>query len=169
MTTQQQAIIQECKIQASSCQYTSTALYQWLGSALFWNKFWNAIPIILGAVASYGVISEGFPLLASFLALLAGLLPSVYEKLEIKAHTDEILSQAGQYKNLEHRLNQAASITALDQNSEALKAEFESLMRLLEDLRARPLVIPEKHFQAGRKKVKDGRYDPDNEILQNGI
>ncbi len=66
-------------------------------------------------------------------------------------------------------LKRTKRVTALDENAQALKAEFESLMRLLEDLRARPLVIPEKHFQAGRKKVKDGRYDPDSEILQNGI
>ena len=37
--------------------------------------------------------------------------------------------------------------------------------RMAEDIRARPLVIPEKHFQAGRAKVKDGRFEPDVETL----
>jgi hypothetical protein len=97
--------------------------------------------------------------------MLAGLLPSIYEKLELKAHTDDILSQAGQYKNLENRFKQAASIIALDEDPNAIKAEFSSLMRLMEDLRARPIIIPEKHFQAACKKVKDGRYEPDAETL----
>lgn len=163
MTPQAQAIVQECRIQAESCQYTAAALYEWLAEAAFRNRLWNAVPIVLAAIASYGVLSNAFPIFASFLALLAGLLPSVYEKLELKAHTDEILAQAGQYKNLENRFRQAASITALDDDPESLRVEFGSLMRMAEDIRARPLVIPEKHFQAGRAKVKDGRYEPDAE------
>ena len=161
MTPQQQAIVQECLDQSSSCQYTSTSFYEWLGRATWYNRLWNAIPMALGALASFGVLSEEFPILAAFLALIAGFLPALYEKLELKAHTDEIKAQAGQYKNLEHRFKQAATITALDNDHDALKAEFTALMRQIEDLRSRPLVIPEKLFQIARKKVKDGRYNPD--------
>lgn len=165
MTPQAQAIVQECKIQAESCRYTAAALYEWLAEASFRNKLWNAVPILLGALASYGFLSNAFPIFASFLAMLAGLLPSIYEKLELNAHTSEILAQAGQYKNLENRFKQAASITALDDDPESLRVEFSALMRVAEDVRARPLVIPEKHFQAGRAKVQDGRYEPDSETV----
>jgi hypothetical protein len=165
VTPQTQAIVQECKIQADSCRYSAAALYEWLAEASFRNRLWNALPIALGALAGYGVLSNDFPIFASFLAMLAGLLPSISEKLELKAHTDEILTQAGQYKNLENRFKQAASITELDDDPEALRVEFGAIMRMAEDIRARPLVIPEKHFQAGRAKVKDGRYEPDVETL----
>ena len=165
MTPQAQAIVQECKVQAEACRYTAAALYEWLAEASFRNRLWNAVPILLGALASYGVLSNAFPIAASFLALVAGLLPSIYEKLELKAHTGEILAQAGQYKNLENRFRQAAVITALEDDPESLRVEFGSLMRSIEDIRARPLVVPERHFQAGRVKVKDGRYQPDEETL----
>lgn len=166
MTPQNQAIVQECKIQAESCQYTAAALYEWLAEASLHNKLWNAVPIALGAAASYGVLSNAYPIIASFLALLAGTLPSIYEKLELKAHTDQILAQAGQYKNLEHRFKQAALIATLDENPEQLRVVFESLMNRIEDIRSQPLVIPDRHFQAGRLKVKDGRYEPDAETLK---
>lgn len=165
MISQHEAIVKECIEQSSSCQYTSTALYGWLGKAVWYNRSWNAIPIILGALASFGMLSNNFPVLAAFLAFIAGLLPAVYEKLELKAHTDEIKAQAGQYKNLEHRFRQAGTITALDNDPETLKMEFATLMRQIEDLRARPLVIPEKIFQEAREKVKDGRYKPDTDIM----
>lgn len=165
MSDQQKAIVQECKIQAESCQYTAASLYKWLAQAKRKNKLWNAVPIIFGALASFSFLQDFSPFLSSFLALVAGFLPSVYEKLELQEHTDEILSQAGQYKNLENRFKQAANIIALDPNPDALKTEFTALMRQIEDVRARPLVIPDKHFQAGRKEVKDGRYQPDPETL----
>lgn len=165
MTDQHKAIVQECKIQAESCQYTAAALYKWLAKAKRNNMLWNAVPIIFGAFASFSFLQDLSPFLASFLALIAGFLPSVYEKLELQEHTDEILSQAGQYKNLENRFKQASTIVSLDPNPDTLKAEFATLMRQMEDLRSRPLVIPEKHFQAGRKEVKDGRYQPDPETL----
>jgi hypothetical protein len=120
----------------------------------------------LGAVASYAFLQQNFPYIASFLALLAGLLPAIYDKLNIEASTEEIYSQAGQYKNLENRFRQAASIVALDPNHEALKSEFASLMRQIEDLRARPIILPEKYFLAARAKIKAGHYKPDKETLR---
>ena len=165
MTDQHKAIIQECKIQAESCQYTAAALYKWLAKAKRNNMLWNVVPIVFGAFASFSFLQDFSPFLASFLALVAGFLPSVYEKLELQEHTDEILAQAGQYKNLENRFKQSATVTALDTDKDTLKVEFATLMRQIEDLRARPLVIPEKYFQAGRKEIKDGRYKPDPETL----
>lgn len=165
MTSQHEALVKECRFQAESCLYTSTAMYAWLESATFWNKLWNALPIALGALASFSFLADWLPALAAVLALIAGVLPSIYQKLGLKAHTNEILSQAGQYKNLENRFRQAAEIASLDEDSNALKMEFASLMKRIEDVRARPLAVPEKHFQAGRKKVKDGRYSPDVETV----
>ena len=161
MTTQNDAIIHACRVQAESCQYTSTSLYRWLDDAKWHNRAWNALPIVFGSIASVALFQESFPYFASFFALTAGLLPAVYEKLELKAHTDEILSQAGQYKNLENRFTHAADIVALDSNPDALKAEFDSLMRQMEDLRARPIVIPEKYFLKGRAKIMAGHLKTD--------
>ena len=85
------AIIQECKVQAESCQYTSTALYEL-----------DILPISIGAIASFKLFYDSCTLLASILAFIAGVLPSVYEKLALQSHVNEIFAQAGQYKNLEN-------------------------------------------------------------------
>lgn len=161
MTTQTDAIIQACMVQAESCQYTAAGFYAWLNDAKWINRFWNAIPIILGATASFSFLQAEYPQVVAFLAFAAGLMPAVYEKLELKAHTEEILSQAGQYKNLENRFRHAASITALSGDTEALKVEFDALMRQMEDLRARPLVMPEKYFLIARDKIKAGHFKTD--------
>lgn len=162
MAKQTQAIIQECKNQAESCLYTSTGLYIWLDDLKWPNKIFNALPIILGGVASFVFFKQSWPVLAAFCALLAGMLPAIYDKLKIQAHTEEIMNQAGQYKILEHRLRQAADIIALDENPEVLKAEFDRLMRQMDDLRSRPVILPEKYFLAGREKIKAGHYDFDS-------
>lgn len=158
------AIVQECKIQADSCRYTSTALYEWLGAANRWNMFFNVLPIGFGAFAAFKLFHDSCPLLASIVAFIAGVLPSIYEKLRLQAYTNEIFSQAGQYKNLENQFRQISLVTALDPNSDNLKTEFSVLMKQIEFLRLRPLIIPEKYFQAARAKIKDGRYNPDPEI-----
>jgi hypothetical protein len=158
--SQTEAIIRECKIQEESCLYTSTGMFLWLHAIRRSNRCWNALPIIFGALASFALLKQGWPVIASGLALLAGLLPAIYEKLNIKANTEEVFSQAGQYKNLENRFRQAAEIISLE-SEDKLKSEFASLMRQIEDLRARPVILPEKYFQAGRAKIKAGHYRPD--------
>ena len=134
-----------------------------VNAAKWHNRAWNAFPIIFGSLASFALLQNYYPYIASFLALLAGLLPAIYEKLNIEAHTEEIFSQAAQYKILENRFKQSANITSLDSNPDILKAEFNSLMRQIEDLRARPIILPEKYFLAARKKIKAGHYRSDEE------
>ena len=115
---------------------------------------------VFGGWASFAVLKEYSPVAASSLASLAGLLPAINEKLKVEASTEELFSQAGQYKNLENRFRQAAAIISLE-GEDKLKSEFESLMLRIEDLRARPVVLPEKYFQMGRAKIKAGDYKPD--------
>lgn len=162
--TQTDALVRECKRQEESCQYTAAALYSWLGAAKWKNRGLNALPIIFGTLASFAALKQSMPYLASFLAMVAGLLPAIYEKLSLQALTDEILTQAGQYKNLENRYRQAAEIVS-SEGLEALKAEVASLTRQIEDLRARPIPIPERHFLAGREKIQAGHYRPDKSTL----
>lgn len=157
-------LILECKRQEESCQYTAAAFYHWLGSAIWQNRLWSAVPIVCGAFASFAFFQQSYPILAALLALLAGVLPAIFDKLKFEAQTSEIASQAGQYKNLENRFRQAAEIVALD-GPDALKLELATLMRQIEELRARPLVIPTRHFEASRKQIKAGHYRPDRQTI----
>ncbi len=161
MSTQKEAIVYAAKVQAESCQYTSAAFYYWISAATFKNRLWNAVPIIFGSLASFAALEQSYPVVAALLALGAGLLPAIYEKLELKAHTDELVSQAGQYKNLENRFIHCAEITAFDPDASTLRMKFDALMGQMEDLRSRPLVVPEKYFLKARKKIREGHLKTD--------
>lgn len=113
-----------------------------------------------GALASFAAFAQEYPAIAGFFAMLAGLLPAIYDKLSVQAHTDEIAAQAGAYKNLENRFRQAAEITSAD-GADALKVELQTLMQQIEQLRAKPLVTPPRHFEAARIKIQAGHYQPD--------
>jgi len=160
MTPQSQAIAHECQNQAESCLYTSTSLFIWLRRARWYNRILNFLQIFAGAAASAAALKQ-FPIIAAFIAFLAGVLPSIYHKLNLSQHITEIESHAGHYKNLQDRFRQAAAIIALDDNPDSLKAEFSSLMRLMEDLRAKPITAPEWCFLEAQKKIKAGHYDFD--------
>lgn len=162
MSTQTDAIVQECKNEAESCLYTAVSLFIWLRGARRWNFWLNVIQIVVGVTASAAAL-KSCPGLAAILAFLAGVLPSIYKKLNLTAHVGEIARQAGQYKNLQDRFRQAASITALEDNPSAFKTEFRSLMRRMEDLRAMPITAPEWCFVEAQKKIKAGHYDFDAE------
>lgn len=160
MTDQTQAIIQECKTQSSSCLYTSTSLLIWLRKARIINSWLNGAPILLGAAASYSAF-QAYPYVTAIFGFMAGVLPSIYEKLELKKHTKEIEEQAGKYKNLQDRFRQTAEIWALDGDQKTLRNEFDTLMRQLEDLRALPITAPEKYFLEAQRKIRKGDYTPD--------
>ena len=159
--SQNEAIISECKRQSESCLYTSTSLFEWAKAAKIQNAWWNALPIALGALASFGLLQNLYPSVAGILALVAGLVPSIYEKLSIEKHTEEMLLQAGQYKILQDKFTHTASITALDTDPEKLKFEYDALLSQLNDLRARPILVPEKYFKLAQDKIKAGHYDSD--------
>ncbi len=160
MTDQIKALITECRRQEEACLYTSTSLFIWLRRARWHNRFLNGLQISVGAFAAVSAL-QAWPILASVVAILTGALPSIYEKLNLSAHIEEISAQAGQYKNLQDRFRQAAEIIALDPNSDALKAEFKTLMRQMEDLRANPVTAPEWCFTKAQEKIGTGHYDFD--------
>lgn len=151
------ALVKECKNQAQSCLYTSTSLFIWLRCARWINRTLNGIQIIVGVVAAASAINEYPAAVVSVIALLAAVLPSIYEKLNLNAHVEEIEIQAGQYKNLQDRFRQAGDITAIE-GEDALKTEFSALMRQLEDLRAKPITVPEWCFKKAQEKIKAGHY-----------
>jgi hypothetical protein len=162
MTPQTQAIVQECQNQEESCLYTSTSLFIWLRRARWYNRILNFIQIVVGVAGSAAALKQ-YPIFAAFAALLSGVLPSIYQKLNLSQHIKEIESHAGNFKNLQDRFRQAATIISLDDNPDTLKAEFVSLMRSLEDLRAKPLTVPEWCFLEAQEKIKAGHYNFDSE------
>ncbi len=98
-------------------------------------------------------------LIAAF-ALLAGLIPAIYETLKRDVHIDEIARHAAVFKKLHDGFRQAATVTALGPWQD-FKAEFDGLMGRMDAARSTSLTPPEHCLEAARRKVAADHYKVD--------
>lgn len=159
-------LVSECWRQEESCLYTSTALYIWLRQSRGVRRAFVVAPLVLGALATWSVLdqpaAEGLKWLTALFALLAGLLPAVYEALKLDTHIDEIARRAAVFKNLQDRFRQAANVVALGPYEE-FRRTFDSLMDRMDDARSGSVTPPERCFTAAREKIKAGAYRFDSD------
>ena len=155
-------IVKECRRQEESCKYTAAGLHIWRKDAQLWKTIFIVAPIILGGLASSQIIIEldgtGTNYLAAVLALLAGFFPAIFEALGMDMRVREIGAAAGEFTNLRDRFRQLGNIGA-DMEFEELNPLFEQLMDRLDATRNSSPPLPEKFFEAGRKKIEAGDYD----------
>lgn len=145
--------------QEENCLYTSTAMYRWLTTVKWQQRIVLIAPILLAAAASYSYSREVFPAWAlALVALIATLIPSIAKALDIETQVKELRDAAGEYKNLQDRFRQLANIGSLE-NPDAAEARLSELMDRLDAVRAKSLVVPQRHFEAAQKKIKSGDYD----------
>ena len=73
-------IVDECRRMEESCLYTSTTLFEWLKCLRFWRAFFVVIPIILGGVATWPLLThqDEYGWITGVCALLASLAPAIY-------------------------------------------------------------------------------------------
>lgn len=148
-----------------NCLYTSTAMYRWLTTVRWQQRAVLIAPILFAAAASYSYSREVFPAWAlALVALIATLIPSIAKALDIETHVKELKDAAGEYKNLQDRFRQLANIGSLE-NPDAAEARLSELMDRLDAVRAKSLVVPQRHFEAAQKKIKSGDYDFTADIL----
>jgi hypothetical protein len=153
-------LITECKRQEESCLYTSTTLFEWLKSLRWWRVVFIVAPILLGGVATWPLLTKqsGYEWLTGVCALLAGLAPAIYKALHFDVSLETLAKHAHQFKILQDRFRQAASITGLSGFNE-LKAEFMKLMDQMDAARASSLTAPERFFSRAQKKITAGHYE----------
>lgn len=153
-------LIDECKRQHESCLYTSTALFEWLKYLRWWKRIFIVAPIILGALATWPLLSQSpdFAWFTGACALLAGLAPAVYEALDLDVSLDVIGKHAHLFKILQDRFRLAWTVTALG-SADDFKKEVDSLMDRMDAARSSSLTAPERFFEKGRTKIQSGHYD----------
>lgn len=150
--------------QEENCLYTSTAMYRWLTNVKWQQRVVLISPVLLAAAASYSYSREVFPAWAlALVALFATLIPSIAKALDIETQVKELKDAAGEYKNLQDRFRQLANIGSLE-NPDAAEARLSELMDRLDAVRAKSLVVPQRHFEAAQKKIKSGDYDFSSDI-----
>lgn len=151
--------------QEENCLYTSTAMYRWLTTVRWQQRVVLVLPILLAAAASYSYSRDVFPAWAlALVALVATLIPSMAKALDIETQVKELKDAAGEYKNLQDRFRQLANIGSVE-NIEAADARLSELMDRLDAVRAKSLVVPQRHFESAQKKIKSGDYDFTADIL----
>jgi hypothetical protein len=145
--------------QEENCLYTSTAMYRWLGTVRWQSRAVLVLPILLAAFGSYSYSKDVVPAWGlALVALVATLIPSIAKALDIETHVKELRDAAGEYKNLQDRFRQLANIGAIE-NPDAAEARLSELMDRLDAVRAKSLVVPQRHFENAQKKIKSGDYD----------
>lgn len=153
------AIAIEASRQEQSCLYTSTTYYFWLRSIRYQRVFFVVTPIILGALATFSVFENLFPVwVTATLALLASLFPALATALKFETNVDTIALQAGGYKALQDRFRQLKEIDS-KHNVEGAHDELHRLMEQLDDLRKSSLTAPDRYFRKAQKKISSGDYD----------
>lgn len=152
-------IVKECKRQAESCLYTSTALYCWYGTVRVFRIVFIVLPIVAGSLASAKILLKDpdYDVLTAIAALFAGLFPAIFKALDLDVSLKNILDSASLYKTLQDRFRQAATIGA-NGKSEDLEEEFKALMTRMDDARKASPPIPERYFKQAQKKVEKGDY-----------
>lgn len=160
MNERTQNLIVECKRQEESCLYMSATIFEWLKSLRFWRIVFVIMPIILGALATWPLLSKatGLEWFTGICALLAGLTPAVYKALNLDVSLDTLAKDAHQFKILQDRFRQAWGVTALGEY-DAFKTEFDTLMERMDAARARSHTPPERFFKKAQRKITSGDYD----------
>lgn len=145
--------------QEENCLYTSTAIYGWLKTVKFQHGAVILAPIILTALAGFSYVKDWAPAWAVALAgLLSTLIPSIAKALDIETHVKDLKDATGEYKSLQDRFRQLAQIQ-VHGDVVAAEARLSELMDRLDAVRAKSIVVPQKHFESARDKIKGGDYD----------
>lgn len=156
--------INECKRLSESCLYTSTSLFVWLRCLRWFRIGFIIFNALCGGLAGWSILKASadpeYKVIGAVFALLAGVLPAIYGALKADDGLAKCAMLAGEFKNLQNRFRQAATIDSKKPPEEFEKI-FQRLMDRFERARAHSYTAPEWCFRNAQAKVKAGHYDFD--------
>lgn len=157
MEEKAQAIIDECRRQEESCNYTATATFSWLKEVRIYRVAFITVPIVCGALASAKILlnEPSYIWLTGVAALLAGLFPAIFKALDLDVNLKTVSDSANRFVALRDRFRQIALIDK-GLPVEELEKAFKQLMERMDDARAASLAVPERHFKKAQKKIEAG-------------
>ena len=160
MDQRAQPIIDECKRQQESCNYTATALYSWLKEVRGYRIAFITLPIVLGSIASAKILLKepAFDWITGIAALLAGLFPAIFKALDLDVNIKAMSDAAHRFEVLRDRFRQTSTI-GVTKTVDELEQEFRLLMDRMDEARGVNLAIPERHFKKAQKKIGRGHYE----------
>lgn len=119
------------------------------------------LPIIFGTLATWSILTDShnknLNYLAASFAMLAAIIPAIYEALKLDVDISLVAEKAAKFKTLQDRFRIAANITSQINEAEFFK-EFHSLMDELDSARSTSLTPPERFFKKAQTKISSGDY-----------
>lgn len=161
MDSKNKALRDECFRLVDTCLYTSTTLYIWLRFCRFTKTFFIVVPLLLGALSTWSVLTrstaESLRTFTALCAFLAGTLPSIYAALKMDRHLEQCCRLAGEFKNLQDRFRQAGDVSSLKEFA-AFELDVQPLLKRLEKARSESFTSPEWCFRRAQAKINKGDY-----------
>lgn len=158
------ALVEECLDLSSSCLYSAVNFYIWLKFLRAWRNVFIIVPLVLGSLATWTLLARATALwiqvFVAVCAFIGGLLPTVYRALKLDDNIDLCAKQAAEFKNLQDRFRQCATVSGLKPYEE-FERDFAPLMKRLEKAREPSYTPPEWCFKRAQRKIKSGDYTPD--------
>lgn len=169
MTSANEELALEFKRLSENCLYTSTALFIWLRVLRVLKIVFATVPLILGSMASWKLLTTSdlgaIKLLLALFSFLAGIMPTIYSAIKLDEHIGHASHLAGDFKNLQDRFRQAALVSSKKPFVEFEK-DFNFLLEQLEKARSFSITPPGWCFRRAQAKIKKGDYDFDVDIAQ---
>lgn len=166
-TAKAAALIKTCRDQQGNCLYTALSFTIWLRT-LRWIKIAGlVVPVVFGALAARGIVTQTNPAFAAICVFLAAVVPSAIQASNLYQSIDQYTSMAGEFTNLRDRFKYLAEVTAL-KSFDDFEAAYEEQRDRLERARKRPLSPPQWCFLLARKQIQKRFYEPDDKPVAQG-
>ncbi len=167
MTNKTTELAKECQRLSESCLYSSTSFFILLRHRRLVRGVFTVVPLVFGAVASWQLLMESgvewIRIMLGVLALVGGVMPSIYAALKFDDGLEACRVAAARFKNLQDRFRQLALISSR-KAFEEFEREFLECRADLEGVREAAITPPEWCFRRAQAKVKKGDYSFDVDI-----
>lgn len=158
------ALIREATRRWESCLYTSGALFEQVRRLreikvgfIMANV---AIAAVAGAEGLFRFLPPEYEPVPVFLAVIAGLLPTLYGALKFDDGLEQARALSGEYKTLEYEYRYLITV-ATHGDTKILRARYDAASARFEAAAQQAFTPPEWAFEKTQAKIKAGTYDFD--------
>lgn len=151
------ALVAEYSRQEENCGYTAVSFTIWLRTLRQIKTACQVVPIVAGALATWGIVHNGAPVFAAVCTLLATAIPPAYRATKADDAIRDYEVLAGEFTNLRDRFRQLALTAA--ETPDQLREQAAPFLVRLEKARQRMLTPPEWAFRQAKAKFDAGHYE----------
>ncbi len=164
MATKAGELAKEAQRQFDNCLYSAATFNLWLSTLRFIRVVMRGAPVVLGALASWSILTSsdvpGAKTFVAVAAFLAGLLPALESALKIDEAIAALVPAAAEYTILRDAFRKAAVVSSKKPFAD-FESEYQALVDRHSQVRSLSLTAPWPMFSIARWKIKKGDYSFD--------